>query len=1300
MSEYHATQIPKPSEEGVFERCNELLWRHILRDPSAQLHGRRGQRQHGVDIVGRRGGAPGQVVGIQCRLKGEGRLLEEQEVKDEVTKALRFRPLLSEYIIATTAPDDARLQRLALELSDSVSRNREIPLKVQIFGWNSLEREVRRYPEVQSAFDPSYTTHGQRIEERLEHLSHQLEGVIPSAITGALARGGVGQTIDLTSVYAEVHTEQERQINLYAEIIRSDPSTALGLFEDLRDHLESHSPNRTKFRVAANVAACQLELGNEQLAAQGFVDAWDLDPGNSKAIANKAYGLLLQGKWDELSRFAKPRLESDPENAALAACYVHCLMMDETVTDPLAEVPETVKNTPEVAEAHVRWLMQRRHPSEWWIAAKRAHCAHPDSDHLREMYACGLLEEIVESNRTVGGRELTKDEQQKVRFALVTYKKAWQEICNRSRLVRGDPISVPINLMSAYRLLDQGQEAIDVGLETIERFPNENIVRESVATALAEQGQSKQALELIAELPVTPQIAVIRFNVATVSDDWKLLSEVVKNHLDSLPEADHTLARAAGVVAHVELSDSEERLAILDQAISEFQGDTRALIRLCQCARKHGYGELARRYFTFARSAFAGGDDGYTCRLAVAQEAMSWEEPGTTAYLLDGHVSLDRDSDSLRLLAQALVSDFPIRERALRFFDSLPSEVRSTTFFLHREGAVHVNRGVPKDAIDPFSKAYRQERTTENLMYLIGAMYRADDRESIESIVQSHDVDDLSGSSGARMDLAHVLNDFGKPERSIDLAYHALIEGQNNSTVVLKYLCLIIKFGQSQSNWDFDGTVKEGVWVSLTESRGEVFEALLGEEDDRPWGASVDLCNSFVTNALGLKRGESFLRHNSFTGSTETWVVTEVKPRWLHAFHHLSKAFSQRFPNAQGFASVPMDEGDVQPALDLARRHSEGSREHANQYLVNNLPIAFVAGDRPGGSIGFAHYLASIGEDLRVCNGSDEERIDALELIAKHGRRGVVLDALTAWHASLLDLYGVLEQCLGTVAIPSPELGRLKSMADYLESFSGEETMSLSYQDGTYFRHVSSAEEQASRLVFVRTNLEKIQRACKIEPLVVPDKLSELGEQLVRIPFPDVMAPGIVAGASRLLLSEDMMMRQLCRKAYGTKGLWLQAVMLSALEGGQMTGEDYVDGLVHLASYRHGHVSVNVVVLLSAYERDLSDELLGFEALCSFLGGRNAEPVAHISIGTDFVNAIWSSSSADSSRVRTATDMLFFALLAREKRVEWGKWAASCFLSLDQAPRAYLLEWCSSRSLAIDEIRAALHAAGFSWKGQ
>ena len=147
MSELTATQIPKPSDEQAFERCNEVLWRCILKDDRAHCYGRRGQRQHGVDIVGYRNGSVDRIVGIQCKLKGAGKVLEENEVRKEVTKALTFRPPLSEYIIVTTAPDDAKLVTLAIELSGSASVGREKNLKVSILGWGSLEREINRYPE-------------------------------------------------------------------------------------------------------------------------------------------------------------------------------------------------------------------------------------------------------------------------------------------------------------------------------------------------------------------------------------------------------------------------------------------------------------------------------------------------------------------------------------------------------------------------------------------------------------------------------------------------------------------------------------------------------------------------------------------------------------------------------------------------------------------------------------------------------------------------------------------------------------------------------------------------------------------------------------------------------------------------------------------------------------------------------------------------------------------------------------------------------------------------------------------------
>ena len=217
MSEYTATQIPKPSDEQVFERCNEILWRCVLGDHTVQLHGRRGQEQHGVDLTGLRDGQPERIVGVQCKLKSEGQRLTEAEVRAEVEKALTFSPPLSEYTIVTTAPDDERIQKLAHQLSISATENREKPLKIRILGWGSLEREIRRFPDALNAFDPSQTGQGDRIERELGNLSGTVEMVQEqiAVVHRAVTQGHAGNPIITETA---VHSILGRQVNSYAEL--------------------------------------------------------------------------------------------------------------------------------------------------------------------------------------------------------------------------------------------------------------------------------------------------------------------------------------------------------------------------------------------------------------------------------------------------------------------------------------------------------------------------------------------------------------------------------------------------------------------------------------------------------------------------------------------------------------------------------------------------------------------------------------------------------------------------------------------------------------------------------------------------------------------------------------------------------------------------------------------------------------------------------------------------------------------------------------------------------------------------
>ena len=962
MSEFGPPQIPKPTDEQAFERCNVILWRCVLKDPTAQTYGRRGQRQHGVDILGCRDGRPEEPVGIQCKLKGEGKSLTEKEVRDEVEKAMGFNPPLSEYIIVTTAPNDTSLQSVALELSNAKSEQLKRKFKITVYGWESLEQEIRGYPEAHKEFDPTHTTQADRIEGKIDEQPAEFAAIIApqlDAIQGGIASLRAHEVkLSRTAFDAQYH----QLIDAIRELLPTNPCAALDLLLKLQSKLDEDVPNRIRFRVASNIATCHFELGDEERAATGFIATWNLSPDDPAAIANKAFGFLLLEDWQSVKTFAESLFSENPDNAALAAYYVRGLKYDETVVDPIAQVPETVRKTPQVAEAHIAWLMDRGTPGAWIDAAVAAHNAYPDSVELEEIYACALLSRAIAGDRFVRSHVLEDAALADIDKAIEIYESRWPEVRDRKVRRHGDQTSTALNLMMAYRLRGRNEKSMKTANDALERFSDDVMVKEQAAIIFFEKRDTKRALELISDLEVNEQTATLRLHIGIVEEDWDSVANIVDNHLESFPESERSLARATRTLAGVETAPEDRRLSLLEDAQSNFKGDTRALTLLAQTARLNELDELSKAYFKAATSAFLNGDNGPGSRRFFASEAMARQEFNLGANTLWGHVRMDRVSEELRMLAHALVYDVPIRQRAARFFEELAPEIRRLPHFQRLEGILHYKRGLYRSAVAPFSVAFERQPILGNLSNLIRSLFAIGDRKGIESLIEREGVDALPGSSLQRIEFSHILSEFGEQTRAIHLGYEAMTGGLDSPDIVVKYLALVLNSTWKRQDHGFDGTVDTGVWVRLTESKGDSFEALVGELADRPWGQKVDPTNPFIAKSLGLSVGEVFEYANPL-GPIKIWTISEVEPTWLRAFFHLTRSFGQMFPDAPGFASLTVRENDIEPILEQVRRRSHAAGVRAELYLEKGLPIAVAAEIRQA-----AESLSPSISTLQECN--------------------------------------------------------------------------------------------------------------------------------------------------------------------------------------------------------------------------------------------------------------------------------------------------------------------------------------------
>ena len=121
-----------------------VLFRELLRDPGTKRVGTRGQKQHGLDIIGLRDRDPNQIVGIQCKLKSGRSKLTKKEVRDEIKKALRYKPLLSEYFIVTTSKDDAVLLPIAQQAMQQQQTAGRL-VHIEIWGWDTLQQQIDQH---------------------------------------------------------------------------------------------------------------------------------------------------------------------------------------------------------------------------------------------------------------------------------------------------------------------------------------------------------------------------------------------------------------------------------------------------------------------------------------------------------------------------------------------------------------------------------------------------------------------------------------------------------------------------------------------------------------------------------------------------------------------------------------------------------------------------------------------------------------------------------------------------------------------------------------------------------------------------------------------------------------------------------------------------------------------------------------------------------------------------------------------------------------------------------------------------
>jgi tetratricopeptide (TPR) repeat protein len=699
LSAYASTSVPRPKNWQDFQTHICILFKCILNDPNATTHGSEGQRQQGVDVYGSREGQGKHWVGVQCKLKGDTKRVTRAELENEIAEAKKFKPALADFIVVTTAPDDAKIQEVARQITQKHAEKGLFT--VSVWGWQTLEREITNHPAAVRAFHPDSTPFsgelislgeeavalGKEARDDQKYVIGLLEQLVSS---GLRTEPGAGEAATERSSAAEEIIEQNihGEIDGYRDLLRKGKvNTAKELLEDLKARVWQTASPRVRFRIITNIGAACLELGEEELAANAFLEAINFDSEDRIGMANVALAHILRAEPEQAIAAAETALQRDPANAAAAAYLISGHIGDQSVADPFSLVPEDLRESAEVLASGISFLSQRG-DARWRALAREAAEKHPNEKILRRRAAEAVLDEVVSSERfELGGRVSGNVTLDHLRNAILVLQELWKE----ARVSEGRRVdtALPHNLARALWALNESRAAATVLDQALERTPDDQDLRELRAALHFEADEPDAALALVGDDVGRPGLALMQAKALLKASPERARQILCGRAFSGVPEHQKLGAELLVVEIFIQERQPEQALQHAEQLVRDYEWSVEPLVELARLQRLLGK-DGADQTLTRAVEKLTP-ETRFLERLQVANALEEVGRHDDVISVLENYVDYTHGSPALRLLTFAYINA-DRRKAAYELLQNLPPELASQPPYLKTLVAVNVNR--------------------------------------------------------------------------------------------------------------------------------------------------------------------------------------------------------------------------------------------------------------------------------------------------------------------------------------------------------------------------------------------------------------------------------------------------------------------------------------------------------------------------------------------------------------------------------------------------------------------------------
>lgn len=1282
MVDYSSASFPPPKDWQEFERCCRTLFECIFDDPQTQLHGRTGQPQHGVDVYGRRGGCTGPLVGIQCKGKeGQtyGKKVTEKELRTEVKKAFNFQPSLSEFILVTTAPNDAAIQLVARLITEENEKSNH-PMRVDVWGWGELQTRIIQYPIAIRAFHPdsspftddilaSQAKIDTKIDKGFDTLNTKLEK-LTTDLYASLGNTSGSSSKEQNDLEAQWH----REIDSYRDLIVNGKSkTGMELLERLKGEIWTKASDRIKFRITTNIGAALLRLGEEKNAADIFLSAIKYDPFDKIGMANVSLAHILLGDIGKAIESAQSALRQYPENDDAAGYLIQACYTDQNITDPFSLVSENLWKKRGVIIGAIFFWRKRGMPN-WHKTAHEAAELFPEADELKRASAEAHLDAFSESKWLLLGNSISTKQNLKILSDAATILQSiWGTIKTGENKI---DISLPNNLALAYRILGKYEDGAKVIDEALAIAPYDIALIKLRAIFYVALHQKEDALKLLLKRRGTDPEAAILTAELLLKQDPKQARDIV-SEIDKPGISDEQRVPAFLIRIDSYLQEGNHDLALehTKSLVADYPRRIDVIIAFSNIQRECS--DISAEKTLLQAKDMISENSSFVDRFLVAKELHYWNHHDEAVEILAGRVDFQRDTPALQLFLSSL-KESNRRRQAYECITSLPSEIAEKPWYLKMQAGVHIDRGdypSAEKALDKYLQLCPDDLSMRHIWVGI-CIRRSEGSAKIRAFLEGN-VEILKGNVIDRMQLTILLARFGFEERALQLGYRIFLENPDNPEIHFKYMSLLL---QPNKPNEIDLEVKEiglDVVFVIENDRGENDYYLI--EKDKPTspdGHTIAPDHKIAKKVMGLRVGDTFTIDEAIC-PPENWRIKSIKHKYLDSLHKCMDRFNRRFPSFQGFQRVVFDPKSPETILSVIKARHDALQVSFAQYDKSPVPISIFAEILGIDVIKASQSIIATGRKFRVCVGTAEERDIASKAITFNSNGGCVADALTFYIIRRLGLEDAIVGVCGRIGMTESSVDVFRQRREEIELHNGKPFLVMSFHNGQYFREEITTEKLLTAFNEVKNDLLWIENNCDILPAeserILPPAFSNISKRVGRNLFDSILAAD---GSQRLLLSEDYLYRILATEHGKLAATWIQPVIMMARDKKILSPEKYDDAIYYMLDCGFEYISVDARNLSRAANLETDLDGKRFRKIAEALGGPSADMISHIKVAASFFNEIWKEYDPPLKRKAQTSKVLECLFSGRRKEFSpIARYLNILVTSPRKTFRKYLFDW-------------------------